>query len=101
MQFILDSIMNLLLIEFFGTFIFLLIILILTSRTIMGELTVSPAIIIITLIIAVIMFCGQLSGGHFNPAITFTRTVQGKIPVSTCCEYIIVQLLAGLFAYVI
>ena len=87
------------LIEFIGTFIFLLIVLIMTSETIMGDLSMSPIVIIITLLISVIMFCVQLSGGHFNPAVTFTRTIQGKIPVSICCTYIIAQLLAGLFAY--
>ena len=90
---------NQVIIEFIGTFIFLLIILVTTSKTIMGDLSVSPIVIIITLLIAIGMFCIQLGGSHFNPAVTFTRTIQGKIPVSTCCTYIIAQLLAGLFAY--
>lgn len=90
---------NQLILEFIGTFIFILIILIITSKTILGELSISPVVIIVTLLIAGIMFCAQVKGGHFNPAITFTRTMQGKIPVKICCGYIIAQLLGGLIAF--
>lgn len=86
---------NLLLMEFIGAFIFLLVMLIITSDEIDRS---SYMIIIITIFMFIIIFCAQFKGGHFNPAVSFTKTIQGKIPVSTCLAYITTQLVAALCA---
>lgn len=88
------------LVEFIGTFIFLTIILIATSKTVSGPAsgTVAPFAIAIGLLIA-ILFGGQISGGHFNPAVSVMKTIQGETPIGTATIYIIVQILAGVFAY--
>jgi len=88
------------LVEFIGTFVFLTIILVATSKTVSGPASgsVAPFAIVIALL-AAILFGGQISGGHFNPAVTFMKTIQGETPISTCATYIIVQLLAAASAY--
>ncbi len=51
----------------------------------------------ITLAIAVSVF-GALSGGHFNPAVTFGLAIAGKHPWSRVPTYWIAQLLGGVAA---
>jgi len=41
---------------------------------------------------------GAISGGHFNPAITFGMLVTGRISISNAIGYWIAQLLGGLIA---
>jgi len=88
------------LVEFIGTFIFLTVILVATSTTVSGPASgsVAPFAIVIALL-AAILFGGQISGGHFNPAVTFMKTIQGETNFTTCMAYIIVQLLAAGSAY--
>ena len=72
------------LVEFIGTFIFLSVIL---SK---GE-----AIPIAIALAAVIFFGGSVSGGHFNPAVTFMQTVGGSMSVATAVVYVLAQLLGA------
>ena len=88
------------LVEFIGTFIFLTVVLIATSKTVTGPASgvVAPFAIVIALF-AAILFGGQISGGHFNPAISFMKMIQGETSMTTTLAFIIVQLLAAAAAY--
>ena len=84
------------LVEFIGTFIFITVILVVTSKTVSGPVSgpVAPFAIAVALLTA-ILFGGQISGGHFNPAVTFAKTIQEDTSFTTGISYIIVQLLAA------
>src|SRR5215813_3692556 len=41
---------------------------------------------------------GHISGGHFNPAVTFGLYVAGRIPTSSIIPYWVAQLLGGFAA---
>ena len=86
------------LVEFIGTFVFLTIILVATSKIVSGPASGSIAPFAIALLVA-ILFGGQISGGYFNPVVTFMKTIQGETPINICVAYIIVQLLAAVSAY--
>lgn len=51
----------------------------------------------ITLAVAVSTF-GALSGGHFNPAVTFGLAIAGKHPWSRVPTYVVAQLVGGVAA---
>ena len=76
-----------LLAELIGTFIFLLVVLI----------NKDPISIVIGLL-AVIYAFGGISGGHFNPAISFIMFMNNKIDVVKLFSYIMAQLLGGSLA---
>ena len=65
--------MNKYLAEFFGTLLFVYIIL-------------------------AIMVTAPISGGHVNPAVSVTMAMLGKLPRSEILPYIAAQLAGGLFA---
>lgn len=73
--------------EFIGTFVFLLVILV------VGQ----PIPIVIGLLAAILAF-GNLSGGHMNPAVSTMMLVKGDIDVMTYIMYVIAQVLGGLAA---
>jgi len=73
--------------EFIGTFVFLLVILV------VGQ----PIPIVIGLLAAILAF-GNISGGHMNPAVSTMMLVKGDIDVVTYLLYIIAQILGGLAA---
>jgi aquaporin Z len=73
--------------EFIGTFVFLLVILV------VGQ----PIPIVVGLLAAILAF-GNLSGGHFNPAVSTMMLAKGDINVMTYILYIIAQVLGGLTA---
>jgi aquaporin Z len=73
--------------EFIGTFVFLLVILV------VGQ----PIPIVIGLLAAILAF-GSLSGGHFNPAVSTMMLAKGDINIMTYLMYIIAQVLGGLAA---
>ena len=76
--------------EFIGTFIFLFVILQ------YGQ----PIPIVIALLAAIYVF-GNISGGHFNPAVSIMMGVDKKItPVETCL-YVFAQILGGLCAILV
>ena len=76
------------LVEFIGTFIFLSII-----------LTTGKAIPIGIALMAVIYWGGSVSGGNFNPAVSFMMLLNDKLTSVECLSYVIAQLLGGALAY--
>lgn len=81
------------LVEFIGTFLFVLSIgLIVHSGTTFAPLAIWTAL-------AVLVFAsGHLSGGHLNPAVTVWLIVRGKISVSDAVSYIVAQLAGAILA---
>jgi aquaporin Z len=75
-------------IEFLGTFLFLSVIL----------TTANPIAITIALL-AMIYFGGNISGGHFNPAVTTMFLAKGDIEPLDALMYISSQVLGGICAY--
>jgi len=61
--------------------------------------TGTPLLIVAALAIA-ISFGGKISGGHFNPAITAWALASGKIGKTKALTYIIAQVGAALFIWV-
>jgi aquaporin Z len=79
--------LNKILAEFFGTYIFLLVIICTGNAWAIG------------LILALaIIFLGKTSGGNFNPAVTVMMVLGKKQPISDLAPYIIAQLFAGFVA---
>jgi aquaporin Z len=74
-----------LLTEFFGTFIFLGVI-----------LTTGQAFPIGLALATSIYFGGSISGGHFNPAVTIMMLFGKKINIQDAVFYIIAQVIGGL-----
>jgi aquaporin Z len=74
-------------VEFFGTFLFLSVIL----------ATSSPVLIALALL-AVILMGGAISGGHFNPAISIMMWAKGDVSLMTALAYIGLQCCGGLAA---
>lgn len=58
---------------------------------------VSPIAISIGLLAAIYAF-GKVSGGHFNPAISFLMYVKGDIDFAKSVIYVIAQLIGALLA---
>jgi aquaporin Z len=83
-----DQLTAQLLIEFIGTFIFLSVI-----------LGVGEPIPIVVALLSVIYFGGAISGGHFNPAVSFMMWLNKKITDHNLYLYIAVQLLGAAAAY--
>ena len=78
------------LIEFIGTF-FLLTIIILTGNPIAIGLTLA----------AMIAMGGKISGGHFNPAVSFMMFCNNKIDLTKLILYIIAQLFAAFTVFLL
>ena len=74
-------------VEFLGTALFLLVIL-LTGQAIPIGLA----------LMAVIMLGGKVSGGHFNPAVSVMMWRKGSLKMSDLAPYVIAQVLGGLVA---
>ncbi|CUI15569.1 aquaporin 9, putative [Bodo saltans] len=79
--------------EFVGTFLFVLTI---TLATI-GIGSLAPLAIGFMLMAMVFTF-GYISGGHFNPAITFATFITRHTPLRKLIRYVIVQVLAGIMS---
>lgn len=73
--------------EFIGTFVFLLVILV------VGQ----PIPIVIGLLAAILAF-GNVSGGHMNPAVSTMMLAKGDIDFMTYILYVVAQVLGGLAA---
>ena len=74
--------------EFIGTFIFLGVI-----------LKTGDALAIGLALAAVIYFGGKVSGGHFNPAVSFMMLLSNKIDITKFVAFIIAQVLGGTAAF--
>ena len=77
--------------EFFGTFILTLTV----TASIFSAAGVPTAIWVGLALMMVIFMIGSVSGGHYNPAVTFGMLVMRKINVKEGLIYIVVQALAG------
>ena len=78
------------LVEFIGTFIFLSVIV----------ATGNPLAIATTL--GFLIYLGiDVSGGHFNPAVTIMTLFNNGLPIDTASGYVIAQILGGLMAVTI
>jgi aquaporin Z len=75
-------------VEFIGTFIFFSVI-----------LKVREPIPIVIALLAVIYFGGSISGGHFNPGVTFMKVINGEMDTNDAILYVAFQLLAAYCAY--
>ena len=73
-------------VELIGTFMFLSVI-----------LKTGKAIPIAVALATVIFWGGSISGGHFNPAVTFVQAVRGAggMDAMTALQYVIMQLIGG------
>jgi len=77
-------------VEFVGTFIFLLVILISGTPWIIGAT------------LAILIYLGiDVSGAHYNPAVTLMTLYNKDIVSSTAGAYIIAQILGGILAALI
>ncbi len=74
-------------VEFIGTFVFLSVI-----------LSQGQALPIAIALAAVIFFGGAISGGHFNPAVSFMMNLNNMISTSDMAIYIIAQVAGGAMA---
>jgi aquaporin Z len=78
------------LIEFIGTFVFLSVILsVVNGKVALGGLAVALGLA------AVIFFDGGVSGGNFNPAVSFMLALEGKNKPLQTVAYIVAQLLGA------
>jgi aquaporin Z len=73
--------------EFIGTFVFLGVI-----------LSTGQAFPIGVALAVAIYFGGNISGGHFNPAVSTMMLVKGSISMERWIGYVIAQVLGGLVA---
>ncbi len=78
------------LVEFLGTFFFLSVIV----------ATGQPILIALALLL-VILLGGSISGGHFNPAVSFMFWAKGALTNMDLAAYIAAQILGGLGALTI
>jgi len=77
-----------LLTELVGTFVFLSVI-----------IKTGDAIAIGVALAAVIFMGGSVSGGHFNPAVSFMMFLNKKIDVKKLVLYVLTQCIGGSLAY--
>ena len=79
---------NAYLVEFVGTLFFIFVII----------STYNPLAIGAALALA-IYFGSPISGGHFNPAVSITMTLNGKLAKHKLLPYILSQIAGGIVAY--
>jgi aquaporin Z len=81
-------------VEYLGTFLFLSVIL-----AVAGKSAVAPLLIGLALTTAV-AFGGDISGGHFNPAVSTMFWLGGSLTAIELFGYILAQVLGGASAHV-
>jgi aquaporin Z len=74
-------------VEFFGTTLFVYII-----------LATGNALAIGATLALLILLMGEISGGHVNPAVSIVMAAAGKLPTTDLVPYCIAQILGGLVA---
>ena len=94
--------MNLLkhLVELVGTFLFVYVILNVSKGTsgFSQDKLLGPVTITLTLLVMIIIF-GNISGGHFNPAVSVAKLMDGSIDMNHFIGFIVVQVLGAVLAY--
>lgn len=88
--------MNKYLSEFLGTFLFVLVILHVTSNK-SNWPNLTPLLIVVGLL-AAISISASSSGGHLNPAVSTVMALNGSLPMSDYLPYIGSQLLGAVTA---
>jgi aquaporin Z len=78
--------------EYLGTFFFLSIILHAVNDTTVGVVAIAVGLL------AAIYFAGNVSGGHFNPAVSIMMYLKGHLPIDMTILYIIAQIIGGISA---
>src|SRR3989442_12255688 len=76
--------------EFVGTFIFLSAIALSGAAGPLAPLAIGSALMVM------VYMGGHISGGHFNPAVSFGAFLRGAIDAITMVAYWVVQLVAGI-----
>src|SRR5579864_4353966 len=82
-----------LLTEFAGTFVFFSVIALSGPTGALAPLAIGLALT------AMVYMGGHVSGAHYNPAVSFGLFLRGVIPASTMAAYWLVQLVAGVAAF--
>jgi len=81
--------------EFIGTFFLVLTV---GCTVIPGAAGVIPAIAIGAVLMVMIFAGGHISGGHFNPAVTFAIFIRGRLELKDVIPYWLAQIAAGIVA---
>src|ERR1700748_2163546 len=84
--------------EFIGTFFLVLTV---GCTVIPAAAGVIPALAIGAVLMVMIFAGGHISGGHFNPAVTFAVFVRGKLELKDVVPYSLAQIAAGIAAAVV
>jgi aquaporin Z len=84
--------------EFIGTFFLVLTV---GCTVIPGAAGVIPAVAIGAALMVMIFAGGHISGGHFNPAVTFAIFIRGRLEVKNVIPYWVAQIAAGIVAALI
>ncbi|HKA12101.1 MAG TPA: aquaporin [Candidatus Dormibacteraeota bacterium] len=84
-----------LLTEFVGTFIFLSVIALSGPAGPLAPLAIGAALMVM------VYMGGHVSGGHYNPAVSFGLFLRRKIDIRTMAGYWLTQLVAGALAFVV
>jgi aquaporin Z len=78
--------------ELLGTYVFITCIFAASSSEVAAPLAIAAGLL------AAIVAFGSVSGGHFNPAVSFAMFVKGSIDSRTFFTYVFMQLLGGFLA---
>ena len=81
--------------EFIGTFFLVLTV---GCTVIPGAAGVIPALAIGAVLMVMIFAGGHISGGHFNPAVTFAIFIRGRLELKDVIPYWLAQITAGVIA---
>ncbi len=81
--------------EFIGTFFLILTVVLVTNNPVSASMA---PLAIAGMYLAMIYAGGHISGGHYNPAVTFAVLIRRKIDRGDALYYITVQLIASVLA---
>jgi len=81
--------------EFIGTFFLVLTV---GCTVIPGAAGVIPALAIGAVLMVMIFAGGHISGGHFNPAVTFAIFIRGRMEIKDVVPYWLAQIAGGVVA---
>jgi aquaporin Z len=81
--------------EFIGTFFLVLTV---GCTVIPAAAGVIPALAIGAVLMVMVFAGGHISGGHFNPAVTFAIFIRGKLELKDVVPYWLAQIAAGIAA---
>ncbi|MGB1217120.1 MAG: MIP/aquaporin family protein [Saprospiraceae bacterium] len=91
--------MNKYIVEFIGTFFFVLTIVCVVNGDASGGII--PPLAIGSALMIMVYAGGHISGGHYNPAVTLAATIRGAAKASEAPAYIIAQVAGGALAAIL